>query len=236
MFIWRAARFSAKLVAATLVLLLAIASQAPAATITATFTGTVKTGLDSTGVFGTPGANLAGAGYNLVFTADPTVGNYFAFNGTITDPLLSGDNIFGGMSAVLTVNGHSYNFLGLGSPGGTYDIAATKPGTGHLMYQVVNASAISQVNTFLTTNNPPGFPTSVFTAVALNSCPAASCSFYGSFIIPTPSTGYFQGTLNFGSLSVAVAMTPIPATLPLLVSALGGLGFVGWRRRQAEAA
>jgi hypothetical protein len=31
----------------------------------------------------------------------------------------------------------------------------------------------------------------------------------------------------------AVAATPIPATLPLLVSALGGLGFVGWRRKRA---
>jgi hypothetical protein len=30
-----------------------------------------------------------------------------------------------------------------------------------------------------------------------------------------------------------VASTPLPATLPLLASALGGLGFVGWRRRNA---
>jgi hypothetical protein len=33
----------------------------------------------------------------------------------------------------------------------------------------------------------------------------------------------------------AVATTPIPATLPLLLSAIGGLGFVGYRRRQGMA-
>lgn len=32
-----------------------------------------------------------------------------------------------------------------------------------------------------------------------------------------------------------VATTPIPAALPLLLSALGGLGFAGWRRRRAAA-
>ena len=48
------------------------------------------------------------------------------------------------------------------------------------------------------------------------------------------------GGLNFGTLTVAstppVATTPLPAALPLLVSALGGLGFAGWRRREAAAA
>jgi hypothetical protein len=35
------------------------------------------------------------------------------------------------------------------------------------------------------------------------------------------------------SVSETVAATPLPASLPLLASALGGLGFVGWRRKQA---
>jgi hypothetical protein len=36
-----------------------------------------------------------------------------------------------------------------------------------------------------------------------------------------------------GSAVVAVAATPVPATLPLLASALGGLGWIGWRRKRA---
>jgi hypothetical protein len=38
------------------------------------------------------------------------------------------------------------------------------------------------------------------------------------------------------TVAAVVAATPIPAALPLLASALGGLGFVGWRRRKTTAA
>jgi hypothetical protein len=222
------ARLSAKLIVVALALLLGAASQASAATITATFKGTVASGLDTTGVFGTPGKGLAGSDYALVFTVDSTVGAY----STIIDPLFSGDQIFGGISAVLTINGHSYAFTGTGSPSGNFNIATTKPGLGILAYQFSNA--LDDVHGMLQTNNPPTLPTSVFTAVALSSCPAGSCTFSGGFNIPISSLGFLSGTLNFGSLTVTT--TPIPAALPLLVSALGGLGFVGWRRKQTAAA
>ncbi|GAB2176014.1 hypothetical protein [Dongia sp. agr-C8] len=237
MSIRQAARLSARLVAPALVLLLAIASQASAATITATFTGTVKTGLDSTGVFGTPGANLAGAAYSLVYAVDTALGDYSTFNGTITDPLLSGDQLFGGKSAVLTINGHGYAFIGDSSPSGNFDLAASKPGFVGLAYQVANFAQHSSVLVSLSTTNPgPGFPTSLLAAAVINSCPPGSCIFGGSFNIPTSGLAVLTGSLNFGSLNVAVATTPIPAALPLLISALGGLGFVGWRRRSAETA
>jgi hypothetical protein len=42
--------------------------------------------------------------------------------------------------------------------------------------------------------------------------------------------------LNASSVSVAVAATPIPATLPLLLSALAGLGWIAIRRRKASYA
>jgi len=38
------------------------------------------------------------------------------------------------------------------------------------------------------------------------------------------------------SETAAVAATPIPAALPLFASGLGGLGFMGWRRRQRATA
>jgi hypothetical protein len=44
------------------------------------------------------------------------------------------------------------------------------------------------------------------------------------------------GTVDFDIAFTPVAATPIPATLPLFVSALGGIGLVGWRRRARGAA
>jgi hypothetical protein len=53
-----------------------------------------------------------------------------------------------------------------------------------------------------------------------------------ALIDPIFSTGASGGTFVFspGVLS-GVATTPIPATLPLFASGLGGLGIFGWRRK-----
>ena len=72
-----------------------------------------------------------------------------------------------------------------------------------------------------------GFPTTAAGLLALldGIHPQAT----GTYVLNT------LGQVNFDlDLSVApVAATPVPATLPLFVSALGGLGFVGWKRRRA---
>jgi hypothetical protein len=55
----------------------------------------------------------------------------------------------------------------------------------------------------------------------------------GTFLIPTDFNTKFD---IHGVLTVAaVATTPIPAALPLFASAIGGLGFVGWRRKRVAA-
>jgi len=229
-------RVLAKLAVATAAFLLFAAPAASAATIISTYTGTVNVAFDASGVFGTPGANLAGADYKLVFTMDPVAGDYFTYNGTITDPLLSGDFVFGGKSATLTINGHTYAFTGAGSPTSNFDIVGTKPGFGLIWQQVsgYSSSGLSQVDVSLSSTNPgPDFPTSVYTSFVLSSCPSASCGVGMAFDVAGGPSGSFHGTLNFGSLSVTT--TPIPATLPLLVSALGGLGFFGWRRGKQQA-
>ena len=51
----------------------------------------------------------------------------------------------------------------------------------------------------------------------------------GNFAVFKPFTPDGYGTLT-------VAATPIPAALPLFVSALGGLGFIAWKRRRAGQA
>ncbi len=218
---------------------LGLAQQASAATLKITYTGAVAPAfnqtqvIDQTGVFGTAGADLAGKDYNLVFKVDTTIGNYSTFSGTP-----SGDQVFGGISADLTITGHTYAYTGVGSPGGNFDIASTKPGLGSLTQQFSLNGVPSEVHVALTYTNPPsGFPTSILTPFTLTSCPAASCTFNGFFYAPAktvPNSGPLFGMLAFGSVSATV--TPIPATLPLMVSALGGLGFAAWRRKRVASA
>jgi hypothetical protein len=55
-----------------------------------------------------------------------------------------------------------------------------------------------------------------------------------AFFVDSTSRGLFES--SSGTVTVtAVAATPIPAALPLFVSALGGLGLVGWRRKRRAA-
>jgi len=222
-----------KLAVAGAALWLVTASPASATVITATYTGTVNESFDSTGVFGTPGADLAGVGYSLVFTIDDTVGTYSTFHGTLFDPILSGDQIIGGgVSAALTINGHSLGFADPSPLGMDFDWVASKPGFVSFAHAAGSLPTGYIEATMESTNPGPGFPTSVYTDLALSAsdCPAASCVTHLAFFMPDG----FHGFLNFGALTVAA--TPIPAALPLLVSALGGLGFVGWRRKKAVAA
>jgi len=54
---------------------------------------------------------------------------------------------------------------------------------------------------------------------------------------PAQFDSYFQASLRLVTVTAApAAVTPIPAALPLFISALGGLGYLGWRRRKSAAA
>jgi hypothetical protein len=101
-------------------------TQASADTITFTYTGTVG-GYDYAGDFGTPGTNLNGDPFSLVFTLDTTkgtvvtrVGSTFIMGGTGEASYLGSTPV----TAVLIIAGHPFSiFTGLGNEFGLAEIS-----------------------------------------------------------------------------------------------------------------
>jgi hypothetical protein len=97
----------------------------------------------------------------------------------------------------------------------------------------------------LGTQPDPADDTGVVYDIANNLTPITSV-FSGPVTAPTFAPGvfvfdfdYHTGTTVVATLTVTdpaiVAATPLPASLPLLVTAMAGMGFVGWRRHKARA-
>jgi hypothetical protein len=212
-------------------------SAAEATTMVATWTGTIGAfSQDTTNVFGlgsVPGA-IIGQAFTLTTTFDTAGGTRSTSPGF--------DKLTGGGSAVLTINSHSVNFSGNDAVD-TYDLARSSTASNGLSeYNQQVSDHGSDFNTFnvdvSSNNGNGGLVSSITTPIALMSLCATNYSCTGSFTIaafsPTfqSASGYFD--FSNGTLQVsALAATPIPATLPLLVSALGGIGFMGWRRKRA---
>jgi hypothetical protein len=59
--------------------------------------------------------------------------------------------------------------------------------------------------------------------------------FVSLFELADNGPGISDATYAVVNVSQPPATTPVPAALPLLITALGGLGLVGWRRRKLAA-
>jgi hypothetical protein len=61
--------------------------------------------------------------------------------------------------------------------------------------------------------------------------------FAGEGLFKSPDYKYFLFSVtSFTTSDAALSLTPIPAALPLMITAVAGLGFAGWRRRRQSAA
>ena len=69
-----------------------------------------------------------------------------------------------------------------------------------------------------------------------NSVPTFSLFGYAEVSFPGPVFVAGNGSIHVDVTGTSpVAATPIPGALPLFISAIGGLGLLGWRRRNAAA-
>lgn len=91
--------------------ILALAGSSDAAIYTITYTGTVSEGGDLTGIFSTPGANLAGLSYQAVFTVNTGLSGQTLLQepGIVQ---LSGNGSASPVSAIVTIGGVTYDFGG----------------------------------------------------------------------------------------------------------------------------
>jgi hypothetical protein len=213
-------------------LLFAAPTPSSAASYTISFTGTVTATNDP---FGNPGGVFAAAG---IIAGDPV-------SGTLTiNPLTeSPDLLFSDYSRFL-------------QPSLTYTFNVSHPAGADLHYvQSGHGQVVSQAGTFgnfisffatidgveglslnfLTT--PPGTGSVLTSLVGLPNTPAALFAMLGG--APSLALGSYNPDGHVGSvifdIAFSTAVTPIPAALPLFASALAGLGFVSWRRKNALA-
>jgi len=170
------------------------------------------------------------------------VNDTFTFNFSYDSTVLDSDPNpnFGVYNGALTIGSGSiggYTFSG--GPGDIF-VNNTAGGDsialGFLLSSGANVNGLIPFSASLTLQGPSSLLSSealpsTFLAASLFS--STNSPFVMNLFNPSP----FDFFSVIGQLNTApVAATPIPAALPLFMSALAGLGFTGWRRRQAQAA
>ena len=225
------------------IVLLGAAGAASADIVTVTYTGTVASGEDFTGVFGfTPGTTFTSfhPDYTLVFTFNTAVGSLTT---TANSQELIGGSSQGAIaspgSAVLTINGVSVTSDG-NALGKDYDygVGVSTSGMEQASQQITSEPG-DLGYTFLggVVGPPFRWPVSIttngtYTIAPSEVCGPADCNFFainnGDFVYNA------SGELTPTTVTVSdLSAVPLPASAWLLLSALGGLGLLGRRGESA---
>jgi hypothetical protein len=192
----------------------------------ATFSGMVVSGNDPHNVFG-GSLLLDGEAFIASFKYNTAIGRH-------TSPII--DQIFGGLSlgsqspiisASITINGISYDFLGWG-----YGEASVNNDSGHssisLSAQDPAYGAGISLTEYRNDSSLPVVLTTPFTATSSGLLPPGVTA--QGFV----SFGSGSATLGINSVKViSLSPVPLPAGLPLLISCIMALGLAARRGRNA---
>ena len=206
----------------------------PAAAVVkvAKYTGTVTTGYDATGLFGAPGASLAGYGYVATYKYDKTLGTLFTDGSTYerstggAEPSVSGPSPM--LSSSITINGVTRTIAG------SWEAVAetsTGPFVQHYASDFFDDGITQSFKYHQSYAYPAGAPASLDQSFG----PVAA---QGYGYIAWAMYDYATGTLTentyayLGTNTVySVSDVPEPATWALMIA---GFGMVGGALRRQE--
>ena len=209
-----------------------VATQALAAIVDVTYTGTISSGYDQYNTWGTGNHDLTGDSFRLVFTVDTSIG----YRSTDNSPSLVYDEIYGGsaypisspVSAVLTIGGNSMIVPG---PFASYagNVQQLAPVYSSTSEQVFGSSNSNYIVAYAYTDNSlfPGSLTTPFD-VAIT----GGITTYGYFTLSDVDPLSTYGYLDITNVSSAV---PEPSTWAMLLLGFAGIGFMAYRRKSKPA-
>jgi len=220
--------------AAALLLAGAIIQPASAATYLITYTGTVSSGVDSTGVFGTKWTNLAGNSFTVVYTlTSPQPGSETYSSGpTAYARGGSSSGTISPVSATITIKGITQTIDG-SSFGQAYQFNDASDDSVSHVAQQYSLNETSYVNNTISSSVNNIVNSTDYTA-ALNYLGQADDYRSGSFQIERyyvagngdyVFTGLAYGNLISNSVTIAaVDAAPEPATWAMMIAGFGGVG------------
>jgi hypothetical protein len=211
-----------KIAAAAALGLLVAPLTAHAVVIDGSFAGTMDFGTDTTGVFGTPGADLTGDAVAGTFSYDTDLLSS-SISGTVNDAT----GIPGAVTATITILGSTYTFTDPTSSGVNLDTSASEitvsngnfVGTNNETFSI---DALDLTNPFITSTD----------VMAQNFADAAATLFgSGSFSIADGSTPIAAGAFVLSSIDAAPGSVMEPASMAMML--VGVLGLAAIRKRSA---
>lgn len=201
------------------------------------YSGTLSSGYDATGVFGTAGTNLTGLTYTMTFTYDTSVG---VRTGTASYDYIYGGYHYGTPSptaSTLVVNGSAVDGNGDyyaldqrrndGSTAYTFDVSnqyTVDPVTGAYVYNF---------GYFYADDLTLGLPVDLETPYSFDVADGSGSGWFDYWVHGPISTERAYGSMGVDRVTVSdVAPVPLPASAGLLFAALGAL--VGLRSRRRK--
>ena len=215
-------------------------SIASAAIVNVTYTGTISSGFDTTGVFGPANSSLTGDPYTTSYSFDTTIGFIFSdpnINATIGGPGSATFEPSPSLGGVVTINGYSVTI------GGSYfgEIYGLNDGTtsqsyhdvrDFLLYDPTTYDYNIMYNRIYSTSAliPKSITTSYAYAVTGDDLAYGVVQF-SHYSNPDGQIDYAIANLSPETLTVSTV--PAPAALPLFASGLALMGLLLWRRKSA---